>query len=203
MESVDVGERLRLVPYWERSFASGDRINIVIDPGPSFSAGDHPSTVMALELLESAMAAFAKQGDGPTVLDVGTGTGVLPIAARLLGAGFTVGFDTDSAAVYTARRNFRLNRITCEKRGNCADLFVGTTEAVAVGFDIVLANLAAPTLIRLSPDLCRLTSRFLILSGIADAMKEAVRETYASHGLELVRSMEREDWNTGLWMRPD
>ncbi|MEW6531624.1 MAG: 50S ribosomal protein L11 methyltransferase [Thermodesulfobacteriota bacterium] len=202
VRSVEVGEGLRLVPYWERAFAGDDRINIVIDPGPSFGAGDHPSTVMALELLELAIAAFAKQGDGPTVLDVGTGTGVLAIAARLLGGSFTAGFDTDAAAVCTARRNFRLNHIAHNDKQGGAELFVGNTEAVAVSFDIVLANLAAPTLIRLSPDLFRLTGRFLILSGIAEAMKEAVRETYASHGLELVRSMGRQEWNAGLWMRP-
>lgn len=202
MQTVEVGERLRLIPYWERAFAADDRINIVIDPGPSFGAGDHPSTIMALELLEFAIAAFAKQGDGPTVLDVGTGTGVLAIAARVLGASFTVGFDTDSAAVYTARRNFRLNHIAHNDRQGGSELFVGSTEAVAATFDVVLANLAAPTLIRLSPDLCRLTSRFSILSGIAEAMKEAVRETYASLGLELVKRMEREEWNAGLWMRP-
>jgi len=53
----------------------------------------------------------------------------------------------------------------------------------------------------LSPDLCRLTGRYLILSGIAKAMKEAVQETYASHDLELVSVMEREEWNAGLWVR--
>jgi ribosomal protein L11 methyltransferase len=202
VQTVEVGERLRLIPYWERAFAVDDRIDIVIDPGPSFGAGDHPSTIMALELLEFALAAFAGRGEGSTVLDVGTGTGVLAIAARLLGASFTVGLDTDSAAIFTARRNFRLNCITCEKGGSCADLFVGTTEAVAASFDVVLANLAAPTLIRLSPDLSGLVGRCLILSGIAEAMRRAVQEAYAAQGLELVRRMESEEWNAGLWVRP-
>lgn len=202
MRSIEVGERLRVVPYWERSFAADDRINLVIDPGPAFGAGDHPSTIMALELLEFAMAALAKQVDGPTVLDVGTGAGVLAIAARLLGAGTIVGFDTDAAAVYTARRNFRLNHMACNETRGCAHLFVGGTEAMAGAFDVVLANLAAPTLIKLSSDLCRSVGRYLILSGIGEAMGRAVLQTYVRQGIELIRSTEREEWNAGLWMRP-
>ena len=110
VRSVDVGGSLRLVPYWERGLTKSDRIELIIDPGPSFGAGDHPTTLMALELLEVAISMAEEIGPPPTMLDVGTGTGVLAIAGKMLGTGFTVGLDVDPAAVFIARRNVALNR---------------------------------------------------------------------------------------------
>ncbi|HMK37197.1 MAG TPA: 50S ribosomal protein L11 methyltransferase [Desulfomonilaceae bacterium] len=107
VRSVDAGKKLRLVPYWERGLSPSDRIHIIIDPGPAFGVGDHPTTLMALELLEHAVAETNRPE--PTMLDVGTGTGVLAIAAKALGTGLTVGLDTDPAAVFTAKRNVGLN----------------------------------------------------------------------------------------------
>jgi ribosomal protein L11 methyltransferase len=199
-----VGERLRLVPYWEAFAADDDRINIIIDPGPAFGSGDHPSTVMALEFLERAMEERGPGATRPSVLDAGAGTGVLAIAAAALGAGDVTGFDIDSSAVFTARRNLELNgptfrRMVCDGE---IPFFVGTARAVRGVFDIVTANLAAPTLIRLFGDLTELTGRHLILSGIADAMEAEVRETYLSGNLNLVRQMKKEGWNAFLLEKP-
>ncbi len=104
---MDVGDSLRLVPYWERRAHESERIQIIIDPGPAFGGGDHPTTLMALELLEAAARSF--DHCKPSMLDVGTGTGVLAIAAEALGSGFTVGLDIDAAAIFTAKRNVGLN----------------------------------------------------------------------------------------------
>ncbi len=204
IRTVDVGRRLRLVPYWEAAAAREDRLNIVIDPGPSFGSGDHPSTVMALELLEMAMETRGARTARPSVLDVGTGTGVLAIAARALGAVDVVGLDVDSSAIFTARRNLKLNGPTvCRSAGEVEiPFFVGTARAAGGVFDVVMANLAAPTLIRLSEDLTELTGWDLILSGIADAMEATVLETYVSGGLDLLRHMKKEGWNAFLFTRP-
>ncbi|MFH1112313.1 MAG: 50S ribosomal protein L11 methyltransferase [Pseudomonadota bacterium] len=114
VRSLDVGERLRLVPFWERGLHVSERTPVIIDPGPSFGAGDHPTTIMALELLEEVLN--EKNVHAPTLLDVGTGTGVLAIAGKLLGTGFTVGLDLDAASVFTARRNLELNGLVLSGR---------------------------------------------------------------------------------------
>jgi ribosomal protein L11 methyltransferase len=197
IRSRDVGKRLRIVPYWERSFVDASRINIIIDPGPSFGAGDHPSTLMALELLEDALEEVRMEECSPSVLDAGTGTGVLAIAAMALGARFAVGFDIDAAAVFSAKRNVVLNAGSGAETNphRQVDLFVGTAESLRGEFHIVLANLAAPTLIRISEILSGFCGTFLILSGIADAMKEDVLQTYQSLEFGAVRRLNRGGWN--------
>jgi ribosomal protein L11 methyltransferase len=202
VRSRDVGAHLRLVPYWERGISKSSRHEVIIDPGPSFGAGDHPTTVMALEFLETALAETNVPGKGPTVLDVGTGTGVLAIAAALLGAAFAVGLDIDEVAVFTARRNVVLNGFAgpgSEPRR--VELFLGRLDAVRGPFDIVMANLAAPTLLRLMPQVTQQVSRFLILSGIADAMVEQVMQEYASQDLRLVSRSQQDGWNGALFRR--
>ncbi|MEW6351358.1 MAG: 50S ribosomal protein L11 methyltransferase [Thermodesulfobacteriota bacterium] len=199
----EVGCRLRVVPFWEAPYAPPDRINLIIDPGPSFGAGDHATTLMAIELVEEAMALTSPTKPAPSMLDVGTGTGVLAIAARKLGAGFTVGLDIDSSAVFTARRNLGLNRVLVprpEPDGPTCVL-VGGIEAVRGTFDLVAANLAAPLLLRISSDICARTGSFLVLSGIAEAMRNSVFDHYVAMGLSPVRTLEREGWAAALWKR--
>lgn len=201
VRSVDVTESLRLVPYWEAFQAEPDRVNVIIDPGPAFGAGDHPSTVMALELLEIAMGELNEQGmNRPTVLDVGTGTGVLGIAAKKLGSGFTVGFDIDSAAICTARRNLELNGLSCtDPHGHAGmELFVGELGCIHRCFDLVAANLAAPVLKRLAGTLAPVVGSMLVLSGIADAMIALVQQAYLSRGFLLGRHLSLDGWNALL-----
>lgn len=201
VRSVDVGTRLRLVPYWERGITKSDRIELIIDPGPSFGAGDHPTTVMALELLEVAVSMAEETGPTPTMLDVGTGTGVLAIAGKVLGTGFTVGLDVDPAAVFIARRNLALNSgcdpAPAEERSSI-QMVMGGSESIKGVFDIVAANLAAPTLLNLRDSLVAATGSFLILSGIADAMAEEVVRSYSSAGCFTIMSRRREEWNAAL-----
>ncbi len=213
-----------MVPYWESAYAPTDRINLIVDPGPAFGAGDHPTTLMALDLVERAME-FARTGaapgelpngqnvgryaatstdapcSGPSMLDVGTGTGVLAIAAKRLGAGLTVALDMDSASVFTALRNLKLNSLdagaTASTRGVC--LVIGQVESVKGTFDLVAANLAAPTLLRIADDLVARTGSFLILSGIAEAMRDEVFDCYSGKGLRLGKAIEQGGWHGALW----
>jgi ribosomal protein L11 methyltransferase len=192
----DVGELLRLVPYWEIKKAKPDRINLIIDPGPSFGAGEHASTVLALELLEQVVPDLKQTISNPSLLDAGTGTGVLAIAGKKLGTGFTAAFDIDSASVFNAKRNLRINGLEGD-RAECSriELFAGGIDCIEAGFDVVTANLAAPVLVRLADDLVKACCGHLVLSGIADAMTEKVLTTYQSTGMQLLDRSTSAGWN--------
>ena len=198
IRSIEVGEKLRIVPYWEIGLAASDRLDVIIDPGPAFGAGNHPATVMALQLLEVALDRSSAEAQFPSMLDVGTGTGILAIAAKRLGAGFTVGLDVDAAAIYTARRNLQLNGLTSE---NSVELLIGGAESIRGTFHVVSANLVAPVLLKLRKELADLVERFLIVSGIADAMVKEVLESYGSEGLDLLTHMDHDGWNAALFAR--
>ena len=203
VSAVDVGRLLRIVPYWLQRTPRGERKELVIDPGPSFGAGNHPTTVMALELLEEALESLRCEAPSPSLLDVGTGTGVQAIAGKALGAGFTVAFDPDGAAVFSARRNFGLNGLW--KRGSKEDdgpcVFIGGIEAVGGRFDLVMANLVAPVLLRVVGPLTQRVKHRLILAGIADPMAEKTISAYCAEGLSMVKQLSREGWNAGLFVR--
>jgi len=198
IRSIEVGETLRIVPYWEGGLASSDRLDIIIDPGPAFGAGNHPATLMALQLLEVALRRLSADVQFPSLLDLGTGTGILAIAAKRLGAGFTVGTDIDAAAIYSARRNLQLNGLGCE---NSVELLIGEVESVRGAFKIVTANLVAPLLLKLRSNLGNLVEKFLIISGIADAMAQEVLEAYSSEGFDPVISKNDQGWNAVLFSR--
>lgn len=200
VRAVDVGRRLRLVPYWECGTMPGDRIEIRIDPGPSFGAGDHPTTLMALELLERAVSCALERGKKPSLLDVGTGTGVLAMAAKLLGTGSTIGLDIDGASVFAARRNFKLNNLDETDEGPA--LFLGGVEAVRGVCDIVAANLVGPVLLRLHDELVERVGSFLVLSGMADPVASQVLQRFGAGPLRLLVQLNREGWNAGLFERP-
>lgn len=198
IRSIEAGEKLRIIPYWEIGLAPSDRLDVIVDPGPAFGAGNHPATVMALQLLEVALDRSSAEAQFPSMLDVGTGTGILAIAGKRLGSGFTVGVDTDSAAIYTARRNLKLNGLTSE---NSVELLIGGADCIAGAFHVVIANLVAPVLLKLREELTGLAERFLVVSGIADAMAKEVLESYGSEGLDLLAHMDHEGWNAALFVR--
>lgn len=199
VQSKNVGDRIRLVPYWEKGIVKSDRLEVIIDPGVSFGSGDHPTTIMALELLEKAFPTGEKDLSGGRMLDVGTGTGVLAIAAKRLGSGITVGLDIDFAAVYSAGWNFRQNGFTGD---DSVILIAGGPECLRSTFHVVAANLAAPVLVRLHQAISRVTEKLLILSGIADAMFQAVFDVYSQDFLPLIH-LENSGWHSIFFERRD
>lgn len=203
VRAVEAGQQLRLVPYWDRRADSSERIDLIIDPGPAFGAGDHPTTIMALELLEAATSLLSGQIDSPSLLDVGTGTGVLAIAGKALGAGLTVAFDPDPAAVFSARRNFGLNRFwrNDDEGSDGIKVFVGGIDAIKGTFDILAANLVAPLLLNLSEQLTNCVGRLVVLSGIADPMADKVVAAFQSTGLNIIKRLHKEGWNSVLLSR--
>jgi ribosomal protein L11 methyltransferase len=190
-ESVDVGDRLRLVPFWERGLHSTDRVELIIDPGPSFGLGNHPTTIMALEFLEEIA-----QGVQPgfSLLDVGTGTGILSIAGKLLGADEIVAHDIEEFAVVMTRRNFKINFNESDLLVNTS-LFVGEINAVRHKFDIVVANLIGPVLLKIKRSIISVASDKLILSGIADPYYDKVKSVF-SESFILVREKNNDGWHS-------
>ncbi|MFZ9628686.1 MAG: 50S ribosomal protein L11 methyltransferase [Ilumatobacteraceae bacterium] len=163
---VDVAPGLVVCPAWvDPGPRPGDEV-LFVEPGSTFGLGDHPTTVLSLR----ALMGMVRPGD--RVLDVGCGSGVLAIASMRFGAAAAVGIDIAPAAVPITLDNARRNGV---------DVAVSTTplEAVDDAFDVVVANILAPTLVDLAPYLRRVTRRVLIISGVLDGRYDHVLEALA------------------------
>lgn len=161
-----VGTKLFLAPVWCAEPTPLGRFRLVHNPGQASGTGEHPCTQLALEALEQNVFPNCQ------VLDVGTGSGILAIAARLLGAQTALGLDPDGEALRTARENFHLN-------GRPALLAAGSAECAASGqFNITVANINASVLLSIAHDLLRVTAScgVLILTGFPRAEASAFRE---------------------------
>ncbi|HPX60718.1 MAG TPA: 50S ribosomal protein L11 methyltransferase [Deltaproteobacteria bacterium] len=185
-----IGRRLLIVPTWEQAETRPDDILLRIDPGMAFGTGGHETTRLCLELLEDLFDAPGAAVT-PSVLDLGTGSGILAMAAWRLGAGHVMAVDIDPEAVQVARENFELNQLSDKIECDTTPL-----ESIPETFDIILANILAEELARLAP--C-LTERLkpggmLILSGILSEKEQLVLEGFASTGLRHVRTRHLGDW---------
>ncbi len=197
-----LGRRLVLKPSWEEFAASEEQVVIEIDPGMAFGTGTHATTRLCLEALERIFDGIAPLSlattPPPEVLDVGTGSGVLAIAARKLGAGRIVAVDIDSEAVQVASDNLANNGVT-------SDLDVSTTSLSHIdgSFSIVLANILAEDLIRMSPELAAhlLPGGLLILSGILTDREQGVMAACTSCGLRLEEATHQEEWSCLVYRR--
>ena len=145
---------------------------LTIEPKMAFGTGDHPTTALCL----AAVDAFCTAHPGASVLDVGTGTGVLALMARKLGAARVVGVDNDPMSVTLARENAAANGI------EGVELSGATLEAVQGRFDLVLANILANTLVELAPALVRHTRGRLVLAGVLLHQEDEVREAFERAG---------------------
>ncbi|QJA06111.1 methyltransferase domain-containing protein [Thermosulfurimonas marina] len=180
-----VGRRLWIVPPWARGRASGEEIEIVIDPGQAFGTGQHPSTALVLETLEE----FFQERPWTSVLDVGTGSGILALAAAKLGAPKVVGLDVDPVAVEEARRNATLNALDLEFSTEPLERHPGR-------YQLVLANISALELRRLAPALSGhlLPEGRLLLSGFLEKEIPEMLEIYRPLGFSPLRVRSKEEW---------
>lgn len=192
-----VGRRLLIVPTWEESSPLPDDLVIRIDPGMAFGTGGHETTRLCLELLESVMDS-APLLTVPSLLDLGTGSGILAMAASLLGAGRILALDIDPEAVEVARENLALNDMT-----GLVECGTSPLESLTECFDIILANILAEELVRLSPHLTDrlLPGGALILSGILAERESLVRQGFAQQPLEYVRTVYAGEWVAMLYRR--
>ncbi len=170
-QPVEVGERFLIAPPWSEIKDARDRIVIRIEPGMAFGTGTHETTRLCLEAIE-------KYFKGGSFLDVGTGTGILAIAAAKLFPGAHIeACDTDPDAVAIARENARLN--------NVANITfqVGTVAETSASVDCFCANITAVVIIELLPLLLDATCGCLILSGILTDQIDSVRSRLSDLGL--------------------
>ena len=185
-----VGRRMVIRPTWREHDAASDEVIISLDPGMAFGTGLHPSTRLCLAGVE----ALADEGlvDGARVLDVGCGSGILAIAAGLLGAREILAVDTDPLAVETTIVNARLNGLE-----RAIDARRGSVPEDAGTFDVVLANLVASVLIQLAPDLARVMPAGhgrLLASGIFRDREEDVTQAFEAAGLRIAARTAEADW---------
>jgi ribosomal protein L11 methyltransferase len=189
-----LGEKLVVIPYWLEDYDLGGRLPVILDPGLTFGTGAHPSTQMVMEVMERVL----KSGD--SCLDLGSGSGILSIAALRLGARSAVGVDIDPKAEDIARENAGYNGFA---DGNFTALTGNVTEDTALmarlqenRYDIVLVNIVADVIIALAPVLPALLdeSSTLILSGILDVRLEDVTAALKNAGLTVTSTRQKEDW---------
>jgi ribosomal protein L11 methyltransferase len=190
---VRVSERIVLTPP-DRDVqpAPGD-IVVHLRPGASFGVGRHPTTRLALRGIDFALSrdGAARSRAGSRVLDIGTGSGVLAIAAVKLGIENGVGLDIDPCAVAEASHNVRLNglagRIAISDRG---------LESIEGVFSLVLANLRLPTLERLAAAIAALTmpGGALVVSGVQNAEQDVVVDVYGRQRFECAWSAAEDRW---------
>ena len=183
---VRVGRRIVVKPSWEDYEAEPGDLVIEMDPGMAFGSGLHETTSMCIKALERYMK------PGARVLDVGTGTGILAIAAALLGAGDCLGIDIDDEAVRVASENTAKNGL-----GDTIAIAKGDlTEGVDYDADIVVANLMADLVIRLSPSAVKhlRPGGIYITSGILDIKEEAVCDAVRDAGFDIIGVLSDGEW---------
>lgn len=181
LPAITIG-RVTIAPPWDRP---GGEVVVLIEPSRGFGTGHHQSTRLCIVLLQARSLA------GMTVVDVGTGSGVLAITAAKLGATFVSAIDTDPDAVENARENIAANGVEKVVEAHVDDL---TTTTVAAG-DVVTANLTGTLLARHAGDLARLVRRggSLIVSGFNVEEKARVTEALSAH-FAITESAEEDDW---------
>lgn len=191
-----VGRRLVIRPTWRRHRRAEGDVVLALDPGMAFGTGLHPTTRLCLAGIErwADEGRFA-DGSGPAVgarvLDVGCGSGILAIAAGLLGASELMGLDTDPIAVEATVANARRNRLGRRIRARAGSLPSGEPP-----FDLILANLIASVLVALARELAAelLPGGRLLASGIFVDREPEVREAFAAAGLAVVGRAAEGEW---------
>ena len=189
-----VGEKLVVLPYWLEDTDTQGRLPVILDPGLTFGTGAHPSTQMVMETMEQL------EGQVENCLDLGSGSGILSIAALRLGAQRATGVDVDPKAEDIARQNAAFN-------GFAAPAFTALTgnvtqdkdlmeELAAQEYDLVLVNIVADVIIGLAPVLPAFVKEqsVLICSGILDSRLQEVCGALEQAGLEVETIRAKEDW---------
>ena len=184
---VKIGKNLVVKPTW-REYAPGKNdIILEIDPGMAFGTGAHPTSALCMSMIEK----YLKPGN--SFLDIGTGSGILMIAAAKLGAARLLGTDTDEVAAEIAKENLLLNKID-EKRFNIK--VTSLVEDVYERFDIVAANILTDVILNLLENISKNISKngILICSGITEKNRSMVEEKMISKGFEIIDAQTSDGW---------
>ncbi|MBQ1261063.1 MAG: 50S ribosomal protein L11 methyltransferase, partial [Clostridia bacterium] len=179
--------KVTIVPAWEEYEAKDGEVVVKMDPGMAFGTGTHETTRLVLRLMQDECLC------GKTVLDVGTGSGILSIAASKLGAAKINAYDIDPTAVRVAREN--------AEREGCANITVGVSDLLrgvdkSVKYDFCVANIVADIIIRMMPDISAYLAPEapIILSGIIATRSADVRACCEKHGYKIKKEISENDW---------
>ncbi|MEG1524746.1 MAG: 50S ribosomal protein L11 methyltransferase [Clostridia bacterium] len=190
---LPIGERLLVLPSWEPEPTDNTRTVLLLDPGVAFGTGAHHTTRMCLEFLERTVTT------GNQMLDLGCGSGILSIAALLLGAKFATAVDIDPIAEHIAAENAGLNGISTDSyRIEIGDLLCNEAlcEHIAGQYDVVAANIVADVIIRLAPfakRCCKMGAAFIV-SGVIDEREADVVTKLQETGFCIEKIHRCEGW---------
>src|SRR5699024_4930087 len=182
-----VTDRFTIVPSWEKYKKQAENELIIeIDPGMAFGTGTHPTTILSLQALEETV----KQND--IVLDVGVGSGILSIAAVLLGAKHVYGYDLDQVAVKSTHLNRDRNRMEDRITASENDLLKGVSKQA----DIIVSNILANILVMFVEDAWDnlADGGYFITSGIIKQKEQIVKDELEKAGFEIIRTSELDHW---------
>ncbi len=185
-KTTEIGEKLVIRPSWEEYQAPNGRVVLSIDPGAAFGTGTHATTRMCLGLLERYIYPDC------TLLDIGSGSGILSIASVLLGAKHADGVDIDPVAVKVAFENAQKNSISDKVSFVKGDLCDKITDK----YDVVCANIVADVIISLleNVDNFMKENSVFICSGIIDVREDDVKAAFAKFGFEIIDEETMENW---------
>ena len=193
-QPVHISRFLTIVPSWldyEPKFAD-ERI-IKLDPGMAFGTGDHPTTRLSLQALETIL------NGKETILDVGTGSGILSIASKAFNAGDVYAYDVDEVAVQRAKANIELNEYA-------KDIYVASNDLLTninIKADVIVANILADIIMMLWQDayaLCK-DNGYFIVSGIIDDKVAMILEAAQTTGFTCYQHLKLKDWNTFIFQK--
>ncbi|MBO0476508.1 50S ribosomal protein L11 methyltransferase [Vagococcus sp. DIV0080] len=184
---VNISRYLTIVPEWqEYTPHSTDEHVMKLDPGMAFGTGTHPTTRLTLQALEVVLRG------GETVIDVGTGSGILSIASKCLGAKDVYAYDLDDVAVASAKENMNLNPVAKDVFVAPNNLLVGVDKKA----DVIVANILADIIIKMIPDAyrCLTDEGTLIISGIIEEKEASVLVYLEENGFVVDQRFSQRDW---------
>lgn len=183
-----IGRKIVIKPTWCEYRADPDDIVLALDPGMAFGTGTHPTTALCIHLIED----YLKRDD--SFLDIGTGSGILMIAAALLGAGFVCGIDKDLMALEVATANLRLNGLDPQ---NYSLISGNLLEGVKKEYNFIVANIFTHVIFELLNDLHRVLAKdgIFVCSGIFEKNKNLVASKMKKTGFEILEIRSKEEWS--------
>lgn len=184
--ATEIGERLAICPSWEKYENKQGRVVLSIDPGAAFGTGTHATTSLCLEVLERYITPDVN------MLDVGSGSGILAIAAALLGAEKCLGVDIDAQAVKVAKENAQINNVEDKVIFEKGDL----TKTVTGKYNVICANIVADAIMALSGSIKPFLEQdaIYIVSGIIDIRADEVKNCLLNLGFKIIEEHIKDNW---------